>query len=156
MSLCSPIRCVPTKYRSKRAIAAHLYCDCRGASAIAQVTCHLRRIPGQLRMWIGVASHLKGIQPRPFHFHQHAIAHRALDDLEEQDRKGEYHDRVHCDTDQLGEKLTSVAVEQAAHRTRDTVPSVAVGAVGKQTKRQRAPYSARTVHSDRAAGLPAS
>src|ERR1019366_8837921 len=53
-----------------------------------------------------------------------------------------YHDRVHRDTDQLGEKLTSVAVEQAAHGTRDTVPSVAVGAVGKQTKRQRAPCTA--------------
>src|ERR1019366_10425101 len=114
---------MPTKCRYKRAIANRLYCDCRGVSAIAQVTRRLRRTPDQLRMWIGVASHLKGIQPRPFHFHQHAVAHRALDDLEEQDRKAEYHDRVHRDTDQLGEKLTRVAVEQAAHGTRDTVPS---------------------------------
>src|ERR1039458_3574021 len=103
MSLLRPIRRAPTKYRSKPAIATHLYCDCSGPSAIAQVTRRSRRIPGQLRMWIGVASHLKRIQPRPFHFHQHAVAHRALDDLEEQDRNAKYHDHVHCDTDQLGE-----------------------------------------------------
>ena len=66
------------------------------------------------------------------------------------ERKAEHHHHVDRDADELRDELTRVAEQQAAHGTRDPVPSVAVAAVGEQPQRQRAPRSAHAVHRDRA------
>src|SRR6266404_3360396 len=83
------------------------------------------------RMWIRVAAHFQRIEARPFHFDQHAVADRALDDHKEEHSESENYDQVYGDSDQLREELARLAVEQSAHRTCNAVPSVAVSSVGE-------------------------
>src|SRR6267142_2899207 len=63
-------------------------------------------------------------------------------------RQSHPHD-VRGDADQLRPELAGVAVEESPHATSDTVRSVAISAVGKQTDRQNSPEAADAVHRAR-------
>ena len=76
------------------------------------------------------------------------VAERDFDQLEEQIERREDEDEAGDDADGLCRQLRGIAVEQPPHRPGQTVPAVAVSAVGEQAERQHPPGAADPVDRD--------
>src|SRR5215813_13449888 len=71
-----------------------------------------------------------------------------IDQFEYDEPEGSDNNDVGRNTDAFGQELRRIAVEQACHRSRHTVPPIAVGPVRKQAQRQTTPGSVDSMHRD--------
>ena len=108
------------------------------ASAQGQVT--------QVKVRIGGNRNLMLVKPLKFLILGHAQTDHHIQHLEEDPRDDEHIHDIGQGSDALCHELASVTVEQAGHRTFDTVPAIAILAIGKQSQCQYTPGAVGTVH----------
>ena len=77
-------------------------------------------------------SHFRQVQTAYLVGFGNAISDQCVRQLEDDESKNSNVENIGAYADQLSNKLRRITVEQAPDRPRDTVPAVAVGAVGEQ------------------------
>src|SRR3989441_5582341 len=107
-----------------------------------------RRRPMHLRVAVG--AHLGYVEPFQLDLGADAHAEGEVVDLEEGPRRAEDEAEVDERTDDLGDELAWVAVEDPLHRARHPVEAVAIGAVGEDSEAQHPPGAAGPMDGDRA------
>src|SRR5271166_2327314 len=98
---------------------------------------------------VSFGAHFQTVEPGPFHFCGDPIADQALDDHEKTAGERKNHDCVDGHANRLRDELASIAEQKSADRTGDSVPSLAIIAVGEYSERKRTPQPASAVDGDR-------
>src|SRR5262245_24244573 len=94
-------------------------------------------------------AHFVHIETLGLDFRPDAKADDYINQFENDESEGSNHDYVGADADTFRNKLRCVAVEQAADRPRNSVPTIAIRSVRQQTESPTAPRSVYTVDGDR-------
>src|SRR5215813_170342 len=95
-------------------------------------------------------AHLVHVESFRLYRRFHPEADRDIDQFEHDEPEGSDHHEVGSNADAFGQELRGVAVEQPRYRSRYTVPTIAVGSIGKEAESQATPRSVDTVDRDSA------
>src|SRR5450631_1063774 len=108
-----------------------------------------RRADGRAVPAVGGSGDLAEVEALELLLGRDAHPDQAVDDLEEDEARRAHPDQVRPESNELGDELSGVAVEQPGYaRLGPPVESAAVGPVGKEAKSDHAPDSVEAVDGD--------